>query len=141
MFVAGQSRVGIGPPAGRDQDLIGSNRPPLALDTHGMRVDQHRARMERVASGLFHAQPVKAFQSRDLAILVGHKGPPVELRLWQNPAVAGRVLEVLRKLRGVDIELLGYAAADDACASVAKLLGDGDALSKASSDARSANTR
>ena len=97
--------------------------------------------MERVASGLFHALPVKAFQSRDLAILVGDEGPPVEFRLWQDPAVAGRVLEMFGKLRGVDIELLGYAAADDAGAAVAILLGDGDALSKTSRDARSANTR
>src|SRR5690606_21349256 len=60
----------------------------------------------------------------DLAILVADQGRPVEVRLADVPAVTGRVLEMLGKLRGIDEQFLRHAAADDAGAAEAMLLGD-----------------
>ena len=55
------------------------------------------------------------------------------------PAEAARVLEVVGEAAGIDEELLGHAAADDAGAAEPVLLGDGDLGAVARRNARRAH--
>ena len=139
VLVSRQGGMRIGPATSGNEDLVGGDSAVLRLDAHGVGVDQHGARMERLAAGLFDAMLVEAFEPRDFVLLVGDQGAPVETCLGHSPAIAGCVGEMFGKLRGVNVELFRHAAADDAGAAVAELLGDGDALAEPRRHARGAN--
>ena len=79
---------------------------------------------------------VDALEPLDLGEHVVAQDRPVELALADVPAEAARVLEVLGEMGAVDEQLLGHAAADDAGAADAILLGDGDAGAMGGGDAR-----
>ena len=131
MLVAGQRRMRIGPAAGGDQDLLGGDGAVLAPRCARYAASTSTAREWNVSPPAFSTPMlVEAFQPRDLAVLVGDQRRPVEARLRHGPAIAGGILEMLGKLRGVDEELLRHAAADDAGAAEAVFLGDGDALAE-----------
>ena len=132
MLVAGQRRMRVGPAAGGDQDLVGGDGAVLALDADRCARSTSTAREWKVvAAGLLDAvagrsPPGGAISRSLLAISVGQS----KLASRHGPAIAGRILEMLGKLRGVDQQLLRHAAADDAGAAEAVFLGDADALAE-----------
>ena len=64
---------------------------------------------------------------------------PVEIAVADVPAEAARVLQILGEMRAVDEQLLGHAAADDAGAADAILLGDRDPRAMRGRNPRGAN--
>ena len=109
--------------AGGDQDL-GRGDTLLAVDQQqGVFVLEHGAVLHNRDAGLFDIGLVETFQPVNLAVLVGDQRGPVELALPEGPAIAGRVHDVFLELAGIDQELLGNAAADDAGAAQAVFLG------------------
>ena len=135
MFVAGQCAVLGRAAAGGDQDLVGGDGAVLRLKPDRVAVDQRGTRLQGFAAGALHILAVETFEPGDLAILVGDQGRPVEACLRHGPAIASRVLEMFGKLRGVDEQLLGNAAADDAGAAETVFLGDADLLAEGRRDA------
>jgi hypothetical protein len=91
--------------------------------------------MDRLAAGALDIPLVDRLQPGDLAILVGDQRLQSKLAS-HRPAIAGGVLEMLGKLRGIDIELFRHAAADDAGAAEAVFLGDADPLAERRRNAR-----
>src|SRR5258708_9757502 len=69
---------------------------------------------------------VDGIEARDLPVLVGEQGAPVEAWLSGGPAIGLRDLEFLAPVRGVGKELLRDAADVDAGAAEEVRLGDGD---------------
>ena len=127
VLMAGERRMRRRPAARGDQDLVGADDAVLCNQINGMRIDQHGTRVEGLAAHALDIALVDRLQPGDLLVLVGNQRRPVEACLGHPPAIAGRIGEMFGKLRGIDIELLRHAAADDAGAAVAILLGDGDA--------------
>ena len=103
--------------AGRDQDLFGGDRAVPVSARQRVRVDDPRARLDDLDARRLEELRVTPVQPRDLLVLVRDQSRPVELRLADRPAVAGRVLEVVGEVAGVDEELLRDAAADHAGAA------------------------
>ncbi len=134
--MAGQCWMRRRPATGGDQDLVGGDGAVLAQKMDHVRVDDHRPRMEGLAAGALDIFLVDRLQPADFAILVGDQCAPVETGFRHRPAIAGGVGEMLRKLRGVDIELFRHAAADDAGAAKTVFLGDANALAECSGNAR-----
>ena len=85
------------------------------------------------------ADAVRGLEPRNLLVLGRDQCRPVEVRLADRPAEAARILEVVGEAAGVDEQLLGHAAADDAGAADAILLRDGDLGAVAGRDARRAH--
>ena len=106
---------------------------------HGVGVVEHRAALDDLDLGALERRGIGGFEPRDLAVLVGDQRRPVERRLRHGPAVAGGVLELVGKARGIDQELLRHAAADHAGAADAVFLGDHHARAVARRDARGAH--
>ena len=75
---------------------------------------------------LLHVLAVDAFESRDLLVLVGDEGVPVEAPLGHGPAESGAVLEILAEMTRIDEQLFRDTAADHAGAAEAVFLGNGD---------------
>jgi hypothetical protein len=117
------------PAAGGDQDGLGREAPFLlavgGLDVHPVLVQQTTVAAQHLDPGLLKKALVDPFQAVDLPVLVGDEARPVEGGLADLPAEAGSVLEVLVEVAGIDQELLGHAAADDAGAAVAVGLDNG----------------
>ena len=78
MLVAGQCRMRRRAAAGGDENLVGGDGAVLGQKMHDMRVDQHGARLKRLAAGALHVLLVNGLQPADLAILVGDQRLPVE---------------------------------------------------------------
>jgi len=92
-----------------------------------MRIFQHGAALDDLDAGALERGGIGEFKARNLAVLVGDEGWPVEPRFVKRPAVAGGILEIIGKARGVDQELFGDAAADHAGTADPVLLGHHDA--------------
>ena len=69
---------------------------------------------------------VEAFEPVDLAQHIVAQRRPFEPAIGHVPAKAARVLQILGEMRAIDEQLLGHAAANDAGAADAKLLGHRD---------------
>ncbi len=67
---------------------------------------------------------VEAAQAGHFGQHVVTQGRPIELRVFHVPAETTRVFKVFREMRAVHQQLLGHAAANDAGAADAILLGD-----------------
>src|SRR5262249_23607984 len=87
----------------------------------------------------FERRGVGELKPRDFPVLVGDEARPVEDRLAPRPTVTRRVLELVRKTRGVDQQLFWDAAADQAGAADTVLLGHHDARAVAGGDPRGAH--
>ena len=129
-FMAGKRRMRVGAAARGDQDPVCRDGPVLGHEANRVGVDEFGAGVEDLGTGVLEPLAVETLQPGDFAVLVGDQRLPVERRLGDRPAVAGRILEMLRKLRCVDEQLLRHAAADHARAAVTKLLGNRDLLSE-----------
>ena len=103
--------------AGGDQDILGAHRFAAREQAHGVGVLDHRAALDERDLGALQRGGIGGLEPRDLAILVGDQRRPIEDRLADGPAVAGRILELVGEARGIDQELLRDAAADHAGAA------------------------
>ncbi len=111
--------------------LLGGDAAAALLERDGVRIDELRTLHDDLDASLGDVVAIDAFQPRDLRILVGDQHVPVEFRAWHGPAETAGVLEILGKVAGIDEQLLGDAAADDAGAAETVFLGDGDARAMA----------
>src|SRR6185312_11121775 len=93
-------------------------------EPHRVRVFDDGANLGDHDAGVFERGAIESFQTGDLAVLVGDQGRPIEARLRNRPAVAGRVRELVREAAGVDHQLLGHAAPDHARAAEAVFFGE-----------------
>src|SRR5690606_5415111 len=101
-------------------------------------VEQNCAGLVDKCAGILEPLAVEAFEPGDFLFLVGDERRPVERRLADGPAITGGIGKMLGKLRGIDVELLRHAAADDAGAAEAVFLGDRDPLAEGGCDPRRA---
>jgi hypothetical protein len=130
-LVAGQRRVRIGLAANRDENVTRRHLLPGCLDQNGIRSGQLGPRGDDLRPGIFQPVTVEPLQPVDLAILVGNQCRPVEAGLADPEAISVCILEMLVELRGVDEQLLGNTAANDAGSAEPVLFGDGHLLAQA----------
>jgi hypothetical protein len=106
-------------------------------------IDYRSPTSENLNPGQSQNPLVHAVEARDLVVLVGEQGVPVEMRLARigpdGPAVALGDLEILAEVRGVGEQLLRDAADVDAGAAEPARLGDGDARAVGGGNAARAN--
>ena len=121
---AGDRAAGMRPAAGRDEDMRGAHSRPGGEEADRVRVLDHRAALDDLDARLLEIAAVDAFEPRDLLVLVGDQGRPVEARRADRPAEAGGIGELVGEPRRIDEELLRHAAADHAGAADPILLGD-----------------
>ena len=96
MLDAGNVVAVIRPAAGCDQDMLG--RDPFAgCEFHRPRAVEHRATLDQFDLEALERGRIGRFEAGDFPVLVGDQRRPVEHRLAEGPAVAGRVLELLAK--------------------------------------------
>ena len=131
VLVAGQGGMRRWAAAGGDEDRGGADLLAGRFDPHRVLSGQRGAALDDLGPGIVEALAVETLEARDLAILVGDELRPVERGIVHSPAISGRILKMLGKLRGVDVELLRHAAADDAGAAEPEFLGDRHALAEA----------
>src|SRR5690606_9634079 len=122
------------PAAGGDENALGP--VALAIDLDGMAIDDARMAFEQADATVGQQIAVDAVEALDLAVLVGDQRRPVEVRFAQRPAETCGLLEVLGEMRTVHQQFLRYAADVDAGAAQIATLGDRDAGTKASGEAR-----
>ncbi len=135
MLMAGKRQVRIGTATDSDDDPVG--RHALSTNIERVTIHQRRAGLEYLGAGILKPLAIKALKPGNLTIFVRDESFPVEGGLGHGPAIAGCILEMLRKLRGVYKELLRHTAANDAGAAKAVFFGNGDAFSKACRKTRS----
>ena len=116
--------------------VFGAHRLAGRGEAHGVGVLQHGAALHNRDLRPLQVGRIGRLEPRDLAVLVGDQRRPVEDRLRQRPAVAGGVLELVGKARGIDQKLLRHAAADHAGAADPIFLGHHDARAMARRDPR-----
>ena len=136
---AGDLGAQMGRAAGGDQDRSGAHRLAGRDETHGVAVLDHGAAFRDRDLRAFQVCGVGRLEPRDLAVLVGDQRFPVERGLAHRPAVAGRILELVGKARGIHQQLLRHAAADHAGAADAIFLRHHHARAMAGRDPRRAH--
>jgi hypothetical protein len=123
MLVARERRIAIGRRTGRDEDHLRGHQAAIA-EAHLVRAFERGAGLDQLGPGALEIADIGRVQRVDHPVLAGDEGRPVEARrLGQRPAEAAGVLELLGEARGIDEQLLGHAAADDAGAADAVRLG------------------
>ena len=139
-FVTGKGCMRVRPSAGGDDDRLCRHRLSGLQQPDRMGIDEFRARFQDLGIGAGETFLVEAFQPGDFNILGRHQLLPVEAAFADRPAETRRILEMLMELRGIDEELFRHAAADDAGAAVAILLGDRHFLAERGGDTGAAHT-
>src|SRR6266481_5202868 len=119
--------------AGRNQHMPRSDSL-AGSEPKGMWVLEHRAGLDDTCAGFFHIGCVGSLQSRDLLVLVGDQGRPVERRRRYGPAEAGGILDFVMDVGRIDQELFRNAAADHAGAAHPVFFGDQDPRAMAGGD-------
>src|SRR5260370_22079895 len=124
--------------AGRNQRIFCLHRLG-GREPERMRVLKHRARLDDAGAGFLHIGGIGGLQASQLLVLVRDQGRPVEGRGRNSPAEAGRVLDLLMDVRGIDQKLFRHAAADHAGTAHPVLFGNHDARAMAGGDPGGAN--
>ena len=123
MLDAGYLGAVIGRAAGRDQD--GFRRDLLAGgEPQRVGILDHRAGLDDARTGLLDIGGIDALEPRDLLVLVGNHGRPVEGRFRDGPAEARGVVDFVADMRADHEQLLRHAAADHAGAAHPVFFGD-----------------
>ena len=115
-----------GPAAGRHQDAFGGEFGPVG-EPYLLRTDDGRARLEDRNLVIIERLTVETFETRHFAQHIVAQPLPVEMAIGNVPAEMPRVLQIFCKVRPIDEQLLGHAAANDAGAADPMLLGDRNA--------------
>src|SRR5690606_16764536 len=125
----GQFRAGNGGNeglrTGGDQNVFRRQVSLLPDEMHAVGAGDEAPIPNDLDARLFEIGRVGAFEPGDFLFLVGDECRPVESGI-DLPAEAGGDIEHIVEARGVDIELFGDAAANDAGATDAELLDNGD---------------
>jgi len=124
--------------AGRDQHIFRSHSL-AGSQPKRMRILEYRACLDDTGAGFFHIGRVGGLQTRDLPVLVGDQGRPVERRGSNCPAEARRVLDFVMDVRGIDQKLFRHAAADHAGAAHPVFFGNHDPRAVTGGDPGGAN--
>ena len=95
MLDPGDARAHAGPAAGRDQDVFGANAPVIREQPHGVRILEHRARFDDRHVRAREVRRIGGLEPRNLLVLVGDQGRPVERGALDGPAETGRLLELV----------------------------------------------
>lgn len=95
------------PATGGDQNMLGA--VALAVDFHFMGTGQPGVAFEQGHTAVDQQVAVDAVKPRDLAVLVGDQLAPVELGIFQRPAKACGLLEVVGEMRAVDQQFLAHS--------------------------------
>ena len=114
------------PAAGGDEDGFGCHLAGLGLDAHRVRPGERGAGHNELGARCLQVADIDGVEAVDLAVLGRDQGRPVEFAVADGPAVPFGRLKIRGKMAGIDKELLGHAAANDASAADAVFLGDGD---------------
>ena len=133
MLDAGDGQPVIWGAAGRDQHISCPHRL-AGCEPQRMWVLERRARLDDAGAGFFHVRRIGGLQSRDLLVLVGNEGRPVERCGGYRPAEAGRVPDLVMDVRGINQKLFRHAAADHAGTAHPVLFGKHDARTMAGGD-------
>ena len=132
---AGNFRAMIGRGADRDQHMLCMHA--LAVrQRQRMRILEHRARLDDLGARLVEIGRIGRLETGDFLVLVGDQRRPVERARRDRPAEAGRILDLLMHMRGIDQKLLRHAAADHAGAADPVLLRHQHARAVAGGDPR-----
>ena len=102
-----------------------------------MRALEHGARTYDLDPRIGEVLLIDARDARDLFLFGRDERRPIEGNIVGAPTESSRVLKLIVKAAGVDIKFFRHAAANDAGAADAKLLGDRDFGAIAGRDARS----
>src|SRR5438270_3539369 len=124
--------------AGGNEDLLGGHFL-AACKADRVRSRQLCPLMENRHIVICERLGVRALDTADLGEHVVAEHRPAEPLLRNVPTAHRGVLEILGKVRAVDEQLLGYAAADHASAADLMLLGDRDPRAVSSRDTRGAH--
>ena len=103
--------------AGGDQDFFGCDFLLRIDQQQCVFILEHGTILQDGHTGFFDIGRVQALQPVDFLVLVGDKCGPVEFRLSHGPAITRRIQEIFGKMAGIDQQLLGNAAANDAGAA------------------------
>ena len=114
VFMACQFQHRVGSASHGNQNGLGGHLLAARLDPHGVGARHHHTGIDHFRIVRFKPLAVDAFKARDLLILVGDQRCPVESRFTDRPAIARRILDQLGVLRGIDHQLLGNTAANNA---------------------------
>ena len=109
--------------AGGDEDHLRAHLAAVA-EHDRVRVGEDGARGNDLDAGLLEVLHVDAGEAGDLLLFRGDELCPIEGWLRHAPAEPFRLLEGVDEAARVDHQLLRHAAADDAGAADAELLGD-----------------
>jgi hypothetical protein len=139
MLMAGKIRVDDRCRAGCDQDRLGGDDLVVGDQTNGLRPIDDGARLEERHAGLFQIGLIDVVETINLSIFVSDHRCPVEARLANRPAKAACIFKDFGEMRGVDQQLFGHAASNDAGATIAVFFGKRDAGAVERSDARCAH--
>ena len=126
MFDAGNVRRHPNAAANGNQDLIRRDHPILTDQLNAVRIQKPGLGHDQLGPRLGQVGNIHPRKPSDLRIFARQKGRPVKGRglLRQGPAKALRSLESMAKFRGIDHELFGHAAANDAGTADPVLFGD-----------------
>ena len=120
---AGNGRAVIGRAPGGDHDVF--CRDGFAIgEAKRVGILDHRAGLDHARAGLLDICGVDALEPGDLLVLVGNQRRPVERDLWDGPAEARGVLDLVVDMRSDHEQLFRHAAADHAGAAHPVLFGD-----------------
>ena len=128
----------LGAPTGRDQHVF---RPHGLAGSKAKRVAvlEHSAGLDDARAGVFNVRRIDAFEPRDLLVLIGDQGRPVEGRRRNRPSKSNGVLDLVANMRPDDEKFFRDAAADHAGAAEPILFGNDDARAVPRGNASSAN--
>ena len=133
-FDVGHDRPG----ASRDQYIFRRHFAP-AGQLHAVRAGHDRAFGDHLNLVAVECIPVEPLQPVDFAQHIVAQRRPFKAAVGDVPAKAARILQILGEMRAIDQQLLGHAAANDAGAADAKLLGHRDLRPMRCGDTRRAH--
>ncbi|MNZ91902.1 hypothetical protein D3C78_1109060 [compost metagenome] len=126
------------PAASGNEDVLGA--VALAIDFHLMGPRQFGVPFEQGHTAVDQQVAVDTVEPLDLAVLVGDQLAPVELGIFQRPAKACGLLEVVGKVRAVDQQFFRHAANVDTGTAQVAAFGNRHFCTEACGKARSAHT-
>ncbi|MCY1174121.1 hypothetical protein D9M73_143100 [compost metagenome] len=137
VFLAGDVR-NLRPAAGGDEDVGGAEA--LAIDLHRVRVANARVAFQQGHPAVHQQIAVDAVEALDFAVLVGDQLAPVELGIFQRPAKACGLLEVVGEMRAVDQQFFWHTADVDTGTTQVTACGNRHFCTKACGETRRTHT-
>ena len=126
--------------SGRHKNLAGGHGAAVVQEADRIGIDDLGAALDDLYAGPLEVGGIDFRQAGNFLLLRRGELAPLEGgRHRHGPAEPARVGEIIDEAAGIDIELLGHAAANDAGAADAELFGDHHLGAVASGNARCAH--